>query len=234
MNKRLLLLFFLPLVSFSQTAEELFATSFCECFEKNNVTTLENVNLDLLKDCLNETLQSEASELTKAILKEIDTTNLKQKDSYQIGYDYGQNMLGDVQDKLINDCDAYYEFAKGVNTLLYKNIGIDSNQKKVDSLSNLIKKDPKNIMLIWERGANNLGIQNIEEAQTDFKLCLDENADFFPARFFLAVSYDAKGNYDRAIKEYQILVDQSKLTDLGPMKDISKMFLALAKRKTTE
>ena len=234
MNKRLLLLFFLPLLNFSQTSKEIFVMSFCDCFERNDVTVNEDINIDLLKDCLNETLQNSESELTKAILKEIDTTNIKQKDLYQIGYDYGQNLFGNVQDKLINDCDAYYEFAKGTNALLYKNIGKDSNQKKVDSLSKLVEKNPKNIMLIWERGATNLGIQNIEGAQTDFKLCLEENTDFFPARFFLAVSYDVTGDYDNALKEYQILVNQSRHTDLGPMTDISKMFLALTKRKIKE
>jgi hypothetical protein len=96
----------------------------------------------------------------------------------------------------------------------------------------LIDINPQNIALIWERGANKIGVGDFKSGQLDFYNCLGMDSTYIPAMFFLAWSYHINGDSNKAIELYENILNQN--LELGSMGDITKIYVATLKRKIRE
>ncbi|WP_298895044.1 hypothetical protein [uncultured Psychroserpens sp.] len=232
MYRLIFLILILSVSADAQTFKEKFVTDFCQCFDNNIKKVSEDTNLSLLKKCITNTLEANKKEFTDYIIKDIDTTIIESElyeDGYAYGYAYGQKFYGDIQEQLVNDCDSYYQYTSELSSFMKKNMEKGVTQKNVDSLTRLINKDSLNIALIWERGANKIGLKKYKSAQSDFKYCLSKDVNYIPAMFFLAWSYHLQGDFKNAILTYQNVLNQK--SELGSIGDITKIYLATLKRK---
>jgi tetratricopeptide (TPR) repeat protein len=177
-------------------------------------------------------LKNNETEITEFVLKGVDTTKFQGDDAYKVGYSYGQKLFGDIQEKVVNECDSYFDYISKISSVMLDNMSKGNGQKDIDSLTRLIDKSPRNKALIWERGAYKIGVRDFKSAQSDFRLSIAQDSTFAPANFFLAWSYQLDGKSKKAIEEYQKTLSRS--INLGSMEDIAKMYLAYLKRKLRE
>ena len=230
MNKLICFLLFISQFSYAQNAEALISKDICICFDQKQTNANNNFDITLLESCFNEAVKKNANEIFKLLTKDVDT--LDYDNAYDNGYEYGQKLLSDIQEQLINECDSYYKFSSRLSLYMLENMEKTSSQKNIDSLTKRISNDFQKINLIWERGANKIGIQDFDSAKEDFKICLNENPSYTPALFFLAWLYDLNGDSKEAIRLYEQLLNQD--SELGSMGDIAKIYLAVNKRKLRE
>ncbi|MFD2567311.1 hypothetical protein [Pseudotenacibaculum haliotis] len=218
----------------AQNLNEKMASSFCECFGDNKKENQAKLDLDLLEKCMEYTLKINQKEFKEYFAKKVDTTKIEDPLAYKLGYDIGKEMFSSMQETLVYKCDSYYQFTLELSSLMQQNFKKDanSNQQKIDSLSNLIKKNPQKISLIWERGTHKMSLDQHKAARLDFNICLEKNANYPPALFFMAWSYHLEEDYEKAIAFYEKLLDQKQ--ELSGMGDIARMYLATLKRKQKE
>ncbi|WP_299333944.1 hypothetical protein [uncultured Psychroserpens sp.] len=231
--KRILCL--LILISNSLSAQELndkLSSDYCHCFNKGSLEINGEINYQLLEECLVYGLKNNAKALEQVVLKDVDTTGFDEETYYKYGYKYGRDLFGNLQEQLIDQCDSYYEYAKKLNATMRQSFVRDASKKALDSLSALVDKNTSSLELRMERGSQHLGLNDFKSAKTDFKQCLEQNPDYFPAQFFLAYTYDLDEDFDNAIKGYQDILDN--VIDVGALKDMTKIYLAIVKRKKKE
>jgi len=236
MKKILFIILLFSTISNAQELENKFSSSLCECFDDNQTELKEDFEINILEKCLHSAFQLIEDEFSELILKDIDTTYLEIEDAYQYGFQYGfqygQKIFGNIQEKLVNECDSYFEFSNKLISLMETNLAKESSQKKIDSLTGLINKSPMKIELLWERGANSIGVRDYKSAQLDFKKCLKIDSSYVPALFFLGCSYNLDDNPKKAIETFEIIIAQNK--DFGSIGDMTKIYLAFLKRKIRE
>lgn len=232
MRKITYILFFIATIINGQELEAEFSESICECFNENKEKSKTDLDFSILDTCIKYSFEKNKEEFNDLLLKDIDITKLNSSDLNKYGYQLGQNMFSKIQVRLINDCDNYYDYSSQLISQMLKNIGKDSSQKRIDSISILIDKNPKNIKLIWERGAHKIGIGDLKSAQSDLKTCLEVDFSYAPALFFLACSYDLEGNPKKAIEIFDKILEQNK--DFGSLGDFAKIYSAVLKRRLIE
>jgi tetratricopeptide (TPR) repeat protein len=232
MKKITYILLFVTTIINGQELETKFSESLCECFNENKEKSKTDLDFNILETCMSSSFKKNEKEFNELLLRDIDTTSLNVSDLGKYGYQLGQKMFSDIQVRLINDCDSYNDYASLLISEMLKNIGKDSSQKKIDSISILIDNNPKNIKLIWERGAHKIGIGKLKSAQLDLNTCLEVDYTYAPALFFLACSYDLEGNPKKAIEIFEKILDQNK--DFGSLGDFTKIYFAVLKRKSRE
>ncbi|GAB5399899.1 MAG: hypothetical protein Aureis2KO_14840 [Aureisphaera sp.] len=212
-----------------QTIQEKIETEVCKCFVEQEPRFNETNNLDVLDICFDKPFVKLESEIEAAIAKEIDTTA---SNAYELGMEYGRKLFNDMQEGLVYNCDSYYNVMQGLRALMHKNMRRDITEQKLDSLSQLVSNAPKDDNLLWERGAHNLALDNIEAAKSDFKQCLEINPDNLVAKFFLGWSYDLNSEYEKAIPLYEETINSTD--DIGAFREIGKINLMVIRRMLKE
>jgi len=209
--------------------EKLLLEDICTCFstnEKQNYTGSE-IDLEILKQCIQDPFVNNEKKFKEYIAREIDTTAIDF--GYQAGYEIGQKIYANVQDDLIHTCDPYYRFFVQMKDLMFTNINTGITEKEIDSTAILVRQNPTDVDLLWQKGSHQLGLGNFTEAEIDFKKCLELNPKHFPSLFFLGFTYDRKKNYSEAIQYYQAVIDLD--IDLTSMGNMPQIYLYIAQRE---
>ena len=212
-----------------QTLQQKLESGICKCFNEQEFIFNKSKDLDVLDKCFDLPFRDLEKEFEEEIAKKIDTTAAN---SYELGLDYGRKLFNDMQDGLIINCDSYYNVMQNISKLMYENMGKGVNQQKIDSISLLVKNDLSNDMLLWERGAYNLGLKKIDEAQEDFSNCITINPKNHIATFCLGWTYDLQGNNKKAVEYYEQSINSTE--DLGYFREIGRINLAIIRRKIRE
>ena len=238
---RLILTFFLVFnVGFGQNLADLipkefeanFTKDICRCVDEKEDSLKEDFRLEALFGCFEESFSNFHSELETFVFKNLDTLKTSTEEAYEMGSEYGSKILGKIQNKLVFQCDSYYRTLEILSHEMAKNISKGTSTEAIDSLSHLIKNEPTNKFLLWQRGAYYIGEKDYKSAQSDFETSIAQDSTFMPAQFFLAYSFQLQGDYKKAIEQYEIL-DNS--VDLPPeISTVAKMYLAYVRRKLDE
>jgi len=224
------LLFFISGICHAQSIEDIILPEFCNCFTENEVHTTEEIDMDLFTTCFDSAFKKNEAAIEELLMKTKDSTSFESQ--YERGYKMGQQLFGNIQEPLINQCDSYYTYVSKLSPFILKSIQKTSSQENIDTLTKQIDSTDQNIALIGERGTNKMGLLDFKSAEADFNICLNEDPSFPPALFFLAFLHDINGDSEKAIVLYENLLNQDQ--DLKSIGDVSKIFLAFNKRKIKE
>lgn len=181
-----------------QNLENDLRLNICDCFEKAAMDG--DSNIELLNNCFDFFNEENKSIIEKIILKEVDTTNIENRNSYQEGYDFGQKLLYDLQRPLIQDCKAYFEFIEKMKRFMVSNLDKGFKEEDIDLLRMEFEKENYSPDKVWLVGAYELYIGEFDKAIEFLKLCVARDSTHLPSNLFLALSYDFKKDYDTAIK----------------------------------
>ena len=204
--------------TYGQPARQDLLAKVCDCFEKNK--SKSEFEIDPFKDCFDFSKENYKGLVEKIVFQEIDTTQISNKTSYQIGYEHGQNLFNEIQKPLIEKCNSYFLFVKEMKKFLVSNISKGVNESKIDSLKNKYKNEnwtPNDIFLI---GGYELNQGNFVNAIRIFKDCLEKNPNHFASNFYLALTYDLSGEYDLAINKYRKVIDFEE----NPITSVARIF----------
>ncbi|MFS4493821.1 tetratricopeptide repeat protein [Maribacter sp. 2308TA10-17] len=166
------------------------------------------------------------------LAQETDTTalNISTGEGYQMGFKLGQQLFDDLQEPLVNNCNAYYEFLLECKKTAFENMNKGISKKEADSLSYIIKKGNWTAETMWQMGSYELGMGNLITAKANFNKALKKNPLHIPSIFFMGIVHDNEGDYKKAINRYNQALEQEE----NSLTFIVKMFLEVAKRKEKE
>ena len=212
-------------LTFGQNLREELRTVICECFSETE--SEDNFEIEQFGRCFDFSSGSRKALMEKIILAEIDTTNMTLENGYELGYQFGQNLIEEEQKPLIQNCDVYFGFVQNMKMLMVQNLAEGSKETDID----LLRIDYSNEGWLpddmWLLGAYELSNGNLEKAKDIFKDCLVKDSTHLASNFLLAVAFDLNKEYDSAVERYTYVTE----TAGNPIRSSAKMFLGTVLRE---
>ena len=214
----------------AQSLQERLLPLVCDCFESN--FNPESPSADLIAKCFDISSGKKLKEFEDYLAKEVDTVEIK--NTYGDGYDYGMelasNFFSDIQEPLVNKCEAYYNYLLAMSNYMMDNMTKGTNKQRADSLRLAIESCQNDPNVVWEVGAFDLGRGNTDKAKEYFLKGTKIDSLHVPSNLFLGIVHDLEGDYQMAIDRYE-KVEKGELQHLVV---IAQMYRALSKRKLKE
>jgi hypothetical protein len=225
-------LFFVVISAYTQSLQDRLFPLICDCFEEQ--ASQKNFGLNLISKCFDISSGEKLKEFEEFLAQEIDTMEIMQKYGEGGAGDYGRNFaanfFSDIQEPLVNECEAYYEYLLTMNDIMMSNMTKGTNEKRADSLKVEIESGEVNPNITWEVGAFELGKENTVKAKEYFLMGVTKDSLHVPSNLFLGIVNDLQGDHQKAIKRFE----KAEKGDLQHLVVIAQMFQAVSKRKLRE
>ncbi|WP_106794611.1 tetratricopeptide repeat protein [Aquimarina sp. Aq78] len=208
-------LFFISISIYGQEYKEKLSNDVCKCFTENNkkgINTLEN--------CFTQNIGNYRNEFDKLIDKNSSISE------YEQGEIIGKKIFFEMQQNLIQKCDAYFLFFENLREQSILAMKKKYSQSKMDSITTLISKN-KTTDLIWERANLYFANSELKNAEADYQECLKMDPNHIPSMFFLGWLHERNKNYNKAIELYKIILNATKKQEIV-------LFIEIATRKSKE
>lgn len=193
-------LFLFPFIGFGQKVPEGFDIEFrkliCECLEDEN-----NFDYDLFLSCSIENFK----------IAEKDFEEYFTISGFQSSKEFGEFMMLNSQEDLINNCPYYVSFMdytrldgfEKIKKMFYENPNIS-----LESM-NLKIAENNSLEMYNLRGLYYFAHKDYENAKKDFQEAIKINPEFLESKFFLGLSYEYSNELDAAFELYKVLVNKS-------------------------
>ena len=197
-----------------ETTQTAFEDAVCQCFAEIAAPTEEAI-----LDCFMQNLGMVEAQLAEHIDPESELSE------YDQGVRLGEQFFYDLQDDLIQGCDAYYQFFDQLrdSSLTYMQ---KEHQGDIGVL-NLQVETQNDTSAYLERGLHYFFVGDLDKAEQDYTQSLKLEPANLQASFFLAWTLERKGQMDRAIELYQQAFDGSGMQEMA-------VIIELVKRKAAE
>ncbi len=211
----IIFLFFISISIYGQQYKEKLSNDVCKCFTENN-----KKGSNTLENCFTQNIGNYRNELDKLIDKNSSISE------YEQGEIIGKKMFFEIQQNLIQKCDAYFLFFENLREQSILAMKKKYSQSKIDSITTLISKN-KTTELLWERANLYFANSELKNAEIDYLECLKIDPNHIPSMFFLGWLYERNKDYNKAIKLYQVIQKATKKQEIV-------LFIEVATRKSKE
>ncbi len=195
----------LPLYSFGQY-EQAFKNGICGCLEVKG-SSAKTIKKDY-QNCFREVLPTYVGQVDASVTAE-DASHLK-----VLRLKKRQELLKDFESQLIYNCDFYFKTIEKGRTAQLAVMRAHADEGKLKKINEIAALSP-NAGTFLQRGVLHFSLENIKEAEEDFKQALEDNLRNPQANIMLAWLYEEQGNFTAAKQQLDKAFYHESQTDIA-------------------